>query len=78
LEFLFLSTPPRIAQGYLAAQLGTPLGNRLEQTIDDINDDDRGAFRSWTSDPVFSALAILFGGGGSLIAIEQLLPWMLI
>ncbi|HEY4309677.1 MAG TPA: hypothetical protein VGN12_09530 [Pirellulales bacterium] len=49
----------------------------IKQTIKDIADEQQGAFRHWSSDPVFGALVILLGGGGSLVAIEQLLPWML-
>jgi len=60
----------------LAARVGTPPGERLTQTIADIEDESRGAFRHWASDPMFSAMAILFGGGGTLIAIEQLFPWI--
>ncbi len=45
--------------------------------IEEIERQNRGAFRPLTDDYVFRALAIPFGGTGGLLLIDQLLPTML-
>jgi hypothetical protein len=46
---------------------------QLEQLVTEIQNDRHGAFRPLTEDWIFRAIAIPFGGAGTLLLIEQLL-----
>jgi hypothetical protein len=71
-----LSRLRQLRMALIGQQTSPHLDARIDAAIQEIQGEDEGAFRPFSRDPLFHSLALLFGGSGSVLLLEQLIPYL--